>query len=335
MAGWNTGNGTERPLQTKIMADINVTPMVDVMLVLLVIFMVTAPLLVAGVPVQLPKNSAQRISQPNKPVIVTLAADGRLYIRDEQVDAGSLIPRLAALREGEGDAVVYLRADKAIPYGDVMELLGRLSASGYQRISLLSQAQDAQAGGLAGRNTARQGFAMNWIRLGSASAAVGVHIAVLGLFAASAMYQPDLAALQSGNGDDDLTVVATITMQSEESLGLDSANVQQQEASLGGQAAPQVQEEVKKEEEKVELPPEKSPEPAPHRGGKGARKEDRRGTTLDPGAVQRSPGGATRRDARFGSSPQRGAFALQQPGLSGFDQERDPPQGHAEGARRP
>ena len=104
---------------------------------------------------------------------------------------------------------------------------------------------------------------MNWVCFGSASAAVGVHIAVLGLFAASAMYQPDLAALQSGNGDDDLTVVATITMQSEESLGLDSANVQQQEASLGGQAAPQVQEEVKKEEEKVELPPEKSPEPTP------------------------------------------------------------------------
>jgi biopolymer transport protein ExbD len=145
MAGWTPGNGTERPSQTKIMAEINVTPMVDVMLVLLVIFMVTAPLLVAGVPVQLPKNSAQRISQPNKPVIVTLAADARLYIRDEQVDAGSLIPRLSALRSGEGDAVVYLRADKAIPYGEVMELLGRLGSSGYQRISLLSQAQDAQA----------------------------------------------------------------------------------------------------------------------------------------------------------------------------------------------
>jgi biopolymer transport protein ExbD len=115
------------------------------MLVLLVIFMVTAPLLVAGVPVQLPKNSAQRISQPNKPVIVTLAADARLYIRDEQVDAASLIPRLSALRSGEGDAVVYLRADKTIPYGEVMELLGRLGSSGYQRISLLSQAQDAQA----------------------------------------------------------------------------------------------------------------------------------------------------------------------------------------------
>ena len=123
MAGWNPSNGTERSFQTKIMAEINVTPMVDVMLVLLVIFMVTAPLLIAGVPVQLPKNSAQRISQPNKPVIVTLAADARLYISDEPVDAASLIPRLSALRSGEGDAVVYLRADKAIPYGEVMELL--------------------------------------------------------------------------------------------------------------------------------------------------------------------------------------------------------------------
>lgn len=104
---------------------------------------------------------------------------------------------------------------------------------------------------------------MNWVRLGSASASLGVHVAALGLFVASAMHEPDLSALQSGSGNDDLTIVATITMQSEESLGLDATSVQQQEASLGGQAAPQVQEEVKKEEEKVELPPEKSPEPVP------------------------------------------------------------------------
>lgn len=151
MAGWNPGGGTERPSQTKVMAEINVTPMVDVMLVLLVIFMVTAPLLVAGVPVELPKNSAQRISQPNKPVIVTLSADGRLYIKDDEVNASSLIPRLAALRAGEGDAVVYVRADKKIPYGDVMDLLGRLSASGYRRISLLSQVQETQAEPSAGK----------------------------------------------------------------------------------------------------------------------------------------------------------------------------------------
>ena len=139
MAGWTLGNGTQDPAQTKLMADINVTPMVDVMLVLLVIFMVTAPPLVAGVPVELPKNSAQRISQTKKPVIVTLAADGGLFVRDERIDAPSLLARLSALKTAEGDAVVYVRADKKIPYGDVMELLGRLGASGYQKISLLSQ----------------------------------------------------------------------------------------------------------------------------------------------------------------------------------------------------
>jgi biopolymer transport protein ExbD len=145
MAGWTPGNGAHRPLQTKLMAEINVTPMVDVMLVLLVIFMLTAPLLVAGVPVELPKNSAQRISQPKKPVIVTFAADSSLFIRDERVDAASLISRLSALRTAEGDTVVYVRADKKIPYGEVMGLLGRLGASGYQRISLLSQPANQDA----------------------------------------------------------------------------------------------------------------------------------------------------------------------------------------------
>ena len=103
---------------------------------------------------------------------------------------------------------------------------------------------------------------MNWIRFGSAGAALGVHVVVLGLFVFSVAHEPDLSALQSGNGDDDLTVVATITMQSEESLGLDAVSVQHQEASLGGQTAPQVQE-AKKEEEKVELPPEETLEPVP------------------------------------------------------------------------
>ena len=133
------GNGAQDPLQPKLMAEINVTPMVDVMLVLLVIFMVTAPLLVAGMPVELPKTAAQPIPQSKKPVIVTLAADGSLSIRDERVDAASLVPRLAALRTSQGDAVVYVRADKKIAYNEVMELLSRIGTSGYQRISLLSQ----------------------------------------------------------------------------------------------------------------------------------------------------------------------------------------------------
>ena len=123
----------------KPMAEINITPMVDVMLVLLIIFMVTAPLLVAGVPVELPNTAASRISQPKKPMIVSLAADGSLYVREEQVSSDTLIPRLQGLRASEGDTVVYVRADKSRPYGDVMEVLGRVGQSGYARVSLLSQ----------------------------------------------------------------------------------------------------------------------------------------------------------------------------------------------------
>ncbi|HKZ97552.1 MAG TPA: biopolymer transporter ExbD [Hyphomicrobiaceae bacterium] len=127
-------NGDYKP-----MAEINITPMVDVMLVLLVIFMVAAPLMVAGVPVELPDTSAARVSQPRKPMIVSLAADGSLYVRDEPVSREGLVARLIGLRAQEGDAVVYVRADKNSAYGDVMDVLGRVGESGYGRVSLLSQ----------------------------------------------------------------------------------------------------------------------------------------------------------------------------------------------------
>ncbi len=145
MAAWTPGSGTRTSSQTKLMADINITPMVDVMLVLLVIFMVTAPLLVAGVRVDLPRNAAPKIAQVQKPVVVTLAADGGLYIGEDRVDRGILEARLAELRAREGDAVVYLRADRTIAYGEVLELLGRVGNTGYQRISLLSQSAEAAA----------------------------------------------------------------------------------------------------------------------------------------------------------------------------------------------
>ena len=121
------------------MAEINVTPFVDVMLVLLIIFMVAAPLMIAGVPVNLPQSAAARQNPPQKPMVVTVSADQGLYIRDEQVARDGLIGRLSALREAEGDAVAYVRADKAIAYGEVMAVLGDVAAAGYSRISLLSQ----------------------------------------------------------------------------------------------------------------------------------------------------------------------------------------------------
>jgi biopolymer transport protein TolR len=123
----------------KPMAEINITPMVDVMLVLLIIFMVAAPLMVAGVPVELPKTSAARLGQSKKPMVVTLTADGRLQIRNEFVSNDRLVPRLREIRADEGDAVVYVRGDKNVAYGDVMNILGLVGQSGYARVSLLSQ----------------------------------------------------------------------------------------------------------------------------------------------------------------------------------------------------
>ncbi len=140
------GGGVGEEAEYRPISEINITPMVDVMLVLLIIFMITAPLLVAGVPVELPNTSAARISQPKKPVIVSLGGDGSLYIRDEQVSQDTLIPKLQSLRSAEGDAVVYVRADKKRAYGEVMEILGRVGQSGYARVSLLSQPQQNGGG---------------------------------------------------------------------------------------------------------------------------------------------------------------------------------------------
>jgi biopolymer transport protein ExbD len=140
----NNGSTEGDDASYRPMAEINITPMVDVMLVLLVIFMVAAPLMVAGVPVELPHTSAARVSQPKKPMIVSLAADGSIYIRDEQVTKEGLIPMLQSLRATEGDTIVYVRADKKSPYGAVMSLLGQVGQSGYGRVSLLSQPEPTE-----------------------------------------------------------------------------------------------------------------------------------------------------------------------------------------------
>ncbi len=120
------------------MAEINITPFVDVMLVLLIIFMVAAPLMVAGVPIDLPKSSAAKLNAPKKPLVVTMTKDGQFQIRDNFISSDNLVSRLIDLHKAEGDRVVYVRADKSAAYGDVMAVLGRLGESGFGRISLLS-----------------------------------------------------------------------------------------------------------------------------------------------------------------------------------------------------
>ncbi|HVZ03213.1 biopolymer transporter ExbD [Hyphomicrobium sp.] len=123
----------------KPLAEINVTPFVDVMLVLLIIFMVAAPLMVQGVPLELPKTSATKLGAIKKPMVVSLAPDGKLYVRDEEVTPQTLVSRLMEIKSKEGDGIVYVRADRKIAYGDVMELLGKVGESGFSRVSLLSQ----------------------------------------------------------------------------------------------------------------------------------------------------------------------------------------------------
>ena len=138
-AGNGASTGDDDEAAYRPMAEINITPMVDVMLVLLIIFMVAAPLMVAGVPLELPNTSAARVSQSKKAMVVSLDGAGALFIREEPVSQSNLVPRLRELRASEGDTVVYVRADKKSNYGDVMDVLGLVGESGYGRVSLLSQ----------------------------------------------------------------------------------------------------------------------------------------------------------------------------------------------------
>ena len=122
------------------MAEINVTPMVDVMLVLLIIFMVTAPLLVAGVPVNLPDSRAKALEQAQKPIQLSLDQDGKLFLGDTVVPMADLPLRLAAIADSGGDMPpqIYLRADTSLDYGEVMRVMGELNRAGLNRVSLVT-----------------------------------------------------------------------------------------------------------------------------------------------------------------------------------------------------
>ena len=127
------------------MAEINVTPMVDVMLVLLIIFMVTAPLLVTGVPIDLPDSKAKALKSDDTPIQISIDGSGQVFVDKMQVPAATLPAKLAALREarsGAGDdARVYVRADKGLDYGAVMAVVGEVSAAGFRKVALISDSR--------------------------------------------------------------------------------------------------------------------------------------------------------------------------------------------------
>ncbi|MBC8295559.1 protein TolR [Pelagibacterales bacterium] len=128
-----------RNIKSKPFSEINVTPFVDVMLVLLIIFMVTAPLLTVGVQVDLPESNADSLQSDNEPLELTISKDGNIYIQETEVNIKELIPKLVAITENRLDTKIYVRGDEVINYGKVMRVLGELSGSGFSKVALITK----------------------------------------------------------------------------------------------------------------------------------------------------------------------------------------------------
>ncbi len=141
--------GGHRRQQYRPLAEINVTPFVDVMLVLLIVFMVTAPLLTVGVPVDLPETEAQTIADPDEPLVVSVDREGAVYLQDTQIELDKLVPRLIAVTGSNPEARIFVRGDRAIAYGRIMEVMGLVNSAGFKRVALIAElpAQDGAEGG--------------------------------------------------------------------------------------------------------------------------------------------------------------------------------------------
>ena len=121
------------------MSEINVTPFVDVMLVLLIVFMVTAPLLTVGSPVDLPKVKASALTDQKDPLEITVKIGGEIYLGESEVDVENLIPRLNAITELNKEARIYVRGDRVVAYGRIMEIMSLVNSAGYIKVALVTQ----------------------------------------------------------------------------------------------------------------------------------------------------------------------------------------------------
>jgi biopolymer transport protein TolR len=127
--------GRYRPL-----AEINVTPLVDVMLVLLIVFMVTAPLMTSGVTVDLPKTDAKPLTSDSEPVTVSLNAEGKIFLQESETDLSALVPKLQEISKNDPERRIFVRGDKGITYGRVMEVMGTITQGGFTKVALLADA---------------------------------------------------------------------------------------------------------------------------------------------------------------------------------------------------
>ena len=139
VAGRKSGRGRRGVPRYGAMADINMTPFIDVMLVLLIIFMVAAPLLTTGVSVDLPRASATALNVERKPIAVSLNEQGQLYVMDEPIADADLVAKLQAASQRDVDQRIYLRASKAVPYGRVAEIMAAVTTAGYKKVALVTE----------------------------------------------------------------------------------------------------------------------------------------------------------------------------------------------------
>ena len=146
LLGGRSRNGNGRRAAYRPMSEINVTPLVDVMLVLLIVFMVAAPLLTVGVPVDLPKAQAPAINENKEPLVVTVNAEGKILLQETVLEADdTLVPRLQAITHNNPEASIYVRGDRAINYGRVLEVMSMISAAGFTKVSLVAETPTSKA----------------------------------------------------------------------------------------------------------------------------------------------------------------------------------------------
>lgn len=133
--------GKRKHHRRRVMSEINVTPMVDVMLVLLIIFMVSAPLLTVGVPIDLPQSQAKSLEQDKEPLTVSVNDRGQIFLQNSEIAVDDLIPKMKAVADARGgtEARVYVRGDRKVDYGTMMKVMGQLSSAGFHRVALVTE----------------------------------------------------------------------------------------------------------------------------------------------------------------------------------------------------
>ena len=136
-AGWVSRRSRRR--RATVMSDINVTPMVDVMLVLLIVFMVAAPLLTVGVPIDLPQTQAKSMEQDKEPLTLSVNDKGQVFLQNTEIALDEIVPKLKAIAKNGAEERIYVRGDRKVDYGTVMRVMGRLSTAGYRRVALVTE----------------------------------------------------------------------------------------------------------------------------------------------------------------------------------------------------